>query len=389
MKKLKKNKLKLLLFVAALVRLSIVYFQYSGDVGNHLAWGREALEGILGFYSKTFLKVNHPNYPPLTIYLFAFSSWAYQAVNQLVISLNQSIKIFPSALVPLMETLNMQSVFLKLPAILADLGTGWLIYQLAPVKKKSHKLLVSGLYLLNPAVIYISTVWGQIESIPIFFVLLSIYFTNQKQFVTLSSFQSKIPYFLSHVFFVMAILSKQTALWLLPILLILWLKDKSLKTFLQGLFLQAIIFILLYLPFTLSLTEPFRLYFQTLTGSSNLVSDAAWNLWYFIYPANTPDSILLLGLPVRFWSILSILFSTVIIALRFYQNKLTLYQSLFWLSLIAFFLQTRVHERHLFPALVFLLLINLKNKQTFYITFLILTFYHMFNLYWSLNLPFI
>jgi dolichyl-phosphate-mannose-protein mannosyltransferase len=367
--------IKYLLLFAFLLRIFLVYFQYSGDVGNHLAWGRGVLEGTFGFFDRTFPGFNGPNYPPLTIIFFGLSAWLYEITNQFVIYINQAVKIFPSNLVHLMETLNMQSSFLKLPAILADLGVGWLIYKLTPSKKKSHKLLASSLYLLNPAVIYISTVWGQIESIPIFFVLLSIYFAKKK-------------YYLSHISFVLAILSKQTALWLLPVFFVLWFKKQSPKVFLKGILLQVVIFILLYFPFSHSLFEPFSLYLKTLAGSSNLVSDAAWNIWHFIYPAGTLDSALILGISIRLWSIFLISISTVFIVLSFLKNKITLYQSLFWLSMVAFFMQTRVHERHLFPALVFLLLI-FKPSVSKVAGFLSLTLFHLFNLYWSLGLPFI
>ena len=367
--------IKHLLLFALVLRLFFVYFQYSGDTGNHLVWGMEALEGLQGFYNKTFPGFNSPNYPPLTIYLFAFFSWLYQIVNQLVISINQSIKIFPSALVPLMETLNMQSAFIKLPAIFADLGIGWLIYQLIPSKEKSHRLLASGFYLFNPAVIYISTIWGQIESIPIFFILLSLYLVKKN-------------YYLSHISFVLAILSKQTTLWLLPIFLILWLKNRPLKTVPQGLTLQIIIFILLYLPFTHGLFQPFTLYLNTLAGSSSLVSDAAWNIWYFLYPVSTPDSVQFHQISIRSSSILLLVVSIAFVTYKFYKNKINLYHALFWLSIVAFFLQTRVHERHLFPALVFFLLAY-KPSWKMITGFLGITFFHLFNLYWSLGLPFI
>ena len=180
--------IRYLLLFAFVLRLLFVYFQYSGDIGNHLAWGRGALEGTLGFFHKSFPGFNQPNYPPITILLFSLSAWFYQFMQTLVISINQAVLLFPSKIVPLMETLNMQAAFIKLPAILADLGIGWLIYKLAPVKKKSSRLIASSLYLLNPAVIYISTVWGQIESIPIFFTLLSLYILKKNYYLSQSNF---------------------------------------------------------------------------------------------------------------------------------------------------------------------------------------------------------
>ena len=387
---LKKSLLRLLL-LGLLLRLFLLYFQYSGDIGNHIVWGRGALEGAFGFFNKKFPGFNDPNYPPVTIYLFGLSAWLYQISSQLVIFLNKTVRIFPSGLVHLMPTLNMQSAFMKLPSIFADLGIGWLIYQLAPTKKKNIKLILASLFIFNPAIIYISAVWGQIESLPIFFILLSLYFLSLFEKKQRTKINPDIYYYLSHLSFTFAALSKQTALWVLPLMLIIWLKKTTIIKFLKGLFLQMIAFVLLYLPFTLSLTEPFKIYLQTLSGSTTLAAEGVWNIWHFLLPLNAEDSILFLGLSIRLWSILSLAAVYLFICLKLFLNfkKENIYNSFFVLSLAAFFIQTRVHEKHLFPALVFLLLVGSPKKINKYLFFVILSVYYMLNLYQSLGLPFI
>src|SRR3989344_8529408 len=282
---MKKNLLFLLL-AALLVRLSLAYFQYSGDVNNHLVWSQSFIgEGAAGFYSRHFPGYNDANYPPLAIYLFGLSVFLYQITLSFFQYLNNLIGAFPSALIPLWQSGNMQAAFLKLPAISADIGIGYLIYRLT--KKK----LLAAIYLFNPAVFYISAVWGQIESLPIFFLVLSYFFLPRR-------------YYLSHLAFVLAILSKQTALWVLPIFLIAWLKQSDLKTLLQGLTLQAVIFFLLYLPFALP-PAAIASYLTTLSGSSTLVSDQAGNLWHWLFAgAPIEDNLPFLGLTVRLWSLL-------------------------------------------------------------------------------------
>src|SRR5580698_2945149 len=64
----------------------------------------------------------------------------------------------------------------KLPAILADLGVGALVY--AIVRRfagTGYALGAAALYLLNPATIYISALWGQVDSITGGLALLAIY----------------------------------------------------------------------------------------------------------------------------------------------------------------------------------------------------------------------
>lgn len=61
-------------------------------------------------------------------------------------------------------TYVIESVFLKLPMILADLGVFLLLTRFS-------KLLVATLYFLNPFTIYLSAAWGTYDSIMIFFVV--------------------------------------------------------------------------------------------------------------------------------------------------------------------------------------------------------------------------
>ncbi len=367
-----KPKLSILIFLAIAVRLFFIFFQYSGDVKNHFAWADSVIkQGSFGLYQRHFPGFNDANYPPLTISLFTLSRLAYNTAHRLVLWQNFNFKFLPSVSVRFIESENTAAGFMKLPAILADLGTGYLIFKLT--KKK----LFAFLYLFNPAVIYLSSVWGQIESLPIFFLLLSFFFLPRR-------------YHFSHLAFVLAVLSKQTALWLIPVYLIVWYKRGGAKALLRGLTLQAIVFVLFYFPFTLSL-NPFSLYLATLSGSSTLISNQAMNLWYFIFQGERlEDSVKLLGVTVRIWSLNLLSLSYLYICVRLWRRFSieSAANSLFLLSLTAFFLQTRVHERHLAPALPFLLLATFKpkTKLALYVFF---SAYHLFNLYTGLKLPFV
>lgn len=370
------KKLFYLVLTALVIRLTVIYFQYSGDIGNHLTWAESVLSsGTWGFYTRHFPGQNDANYPPVMILIFAFFRFLYQAVNNFLLWQNFNAKFLPSSLVPLFASLNMQAVFLKLPSVLADLLIGILLFRM--FAKKARALLISALYLFNPAVIYVSAVWGQVESIPLFFLVLSYYFLPRR-------------YYFSHLAFALALLSKQTALWVLPVFLIIWFKSSGLKPLLRGLALQAIVFIFLYLPFVLPSTA-FSSYFSTLAGSSTLVSDQASNLWYFIVGGRrVEDSALLLGLSYRLWSLLLLSASYGLICLNLWKKATPqrAARGLFWLSLFAFFLQTRVHERHLAPAILFLLFTDYRPRYKIIFYFL-LSAYYMYNLYFSLKLPFI
>lgn len=373
-KKRIQTNLWILLFAALIVRLIFIYPQFSGDVKNHIVWGESLItSGPAGFFSRHFPGFNDANYPPITVALFGLSSFLYQTSLLLVSFLNRAIGFFPSVLVPLFETENMRAAFMKLPAIAADLGIGYLIYRLS----HPRGVIFSVLYLFNPAVIYISAVWGQIESLPVFFLLLSYLLLPRR-------------YYLSHLAFTLAILSKQTALWVTPVFLVLWWKEGGAGKMVKGFSLQLLAFLIIYLPF-ISPIGAIGSYLSTLSGSSDSITDQAFNLWYFIYGwEGKSDSTLLFGISVRLWSLVLLAASYFFLTLRFFkkyriQNAAN---NLFLLSLAAFFFQTRVHDRHLAPALPFLLLstFSLAPKVGFYF---FLSAYHMYNLYLALRLPFL
>jgi Gpi18-like mannosyltransferase len=74
-------------------------------------------------------------------------------------------------LVPSLEHTPLQSALIRLPGVLADMGVGALLYlaatQIERLRGRTSRLplLAAGLWLLNPAVIYVSAVWGQVDSL--------------------------------------------------------------------------------------------------------------------------------------------------------------------------------------------------------------------------------
>jgi len=372
-----KNIFWLILFFGLTLRLVLLFPQHSGDIKNHLAWGNGFLANPKGFYDSHFLGFNDPNYPPLAIFLFSLSLKLYKELVLVINYLNSSFKFFPSSLVPHLINENAELGFLKLPGIFSDIGIAVFLYSFLIKKKSSlNPNLGVALFLISPATIYLSSVWGQIESITAFFLVASLYFSTS---------------FFSIPLFVLALLVKQTALWVLPIYMIIWFKEREIRENIKSAVFGFTLFIASYLPFGLGPLSALKNYLTTLSGSSTVVSDAAWNLWYFLYPYPSEDSQKILGLiSVRTVSItflfLFLGFLLFSLVKNYTLNKSMLYLSL-W-SVLVFFLQTRVHDRHLYPSLVFLLFCNLKPKPLV-ISFIILSTYHYLNLKWSLGLPFI
>ncbi|KKR85020.1 MAG: hypothetical protein UU32_C0042G0003 [Candidatus Woesebacteria bacterium GW2011_GWB1_41_10] len=97
---------------------------------------------------------------------------------------------------------------MKLPGLFGDIGIGYLIYKFTKSK------LFTSFYIFNPAVIYLSSVWGQTEAFVGFFGLLGLIIIMQKKYL-----KSTLSVFVSFM-------TKATMLPALPVLGVLALKNK-------------------------------------------------------------------------------------------------------------------------------------------------------------------
>lgn len=138
-------------------------------------------------------------------------------------------------------------VLLKLPSIIADLGMGYLAYKIA-TKSFSQKagVIISAFIVFNPAIIFNSCLWGQVDSVLAIFCALSVYFMAEKKFA---------PSFFA---FGAAVLIKPQAIFFAPVLAFGVIEEifinnefdakKLIKTVLWALAAVASVFIL-FMPF--------------------------------------------------------------------------------------------------------------------------------------------
>lgn len=354
------NSFKLvLIFLVSFVALFFLSIpEYSGDVWNHLVWAKSILDhGPFGFYERTFKDIAFPNYPPLAMLFFVISLEIYQIIYQLAWLLNQNLGFFPSNIIYFLESNNVRIAFLKIPTILAPLILSFLLYKLLPKISESidkKVLLLSCIFLvLNPAIFYLSIVWGQIDLIPIMFIVLSCYFLFQKNI------------YLSSLFAAFALLTKQTVIifWLIELLFMIKILGVK-KTALSA----ALVFLLMYfsyIPFLgLNPVDMIELYQANFTYVAQLTQVNSINIWGFLYDFQPlADKKLFLG--ISYNTIGKILFLTALLpllALVFFAKLKTLNNSTrFYLLTYIFFITTslyfifltRMHERYLIPAVLF------------------------------------
>ncbi|QQG47733.1 MAG: glycosyltransferase family 39 protein [Candidatus Woesebacteria bacterium] len=255
----------------------------------------------------------------------------------------------------------------KLPAILADLATGFLIYKIVK-KLKSEKLaLISSiLYIANPAIIANSTLWGQVDSLTTLFTLASISLFPQNWLAS------------SLILSVVASIKPQGAL-AAPIILFMMIKRKwSLKSISIYIIISLIFFILLFVPFnnTNNLIGFIINRLNVTTGQYSYTSINAFNFWG-LFGFWQQDSLVKAGIGYSL-----IFFFYIIFAVKLWDKKGSEYILTSIIFTTSFLFFTRMHERHLLPALAPLLITASIYPATF-ITYCLLSLGYIANLYYS------
>lgn len=272
--------------------------------------------------------------------------------------------------------------FLKFVTSLFDIGSAFYIYKIVSRYNKKWAYFAPILYLANPAVIFNSSVWGQIDGIFTFFLLASAYFLFEKKKI-----------FKSSMALTLGTLIKPHSLAFAPILLIHLIRNFSKEKIIKSVILGTFLLLILSFPFFPS--NPILGLLQLGNKSQDVYSYTslfAFNFWG-IFGAWKPDNLEFI-LSLKTWGIVLYLCSIVLISLPFLKQSLRsedlrkkvktgqLYFAIS-LSLFSFFLfLTRMHERYLFPFLAFFLIATIIQKSKTFLTFyFLISILHFINLW--------
>ncbi len=390
--KKKMSPLIVVILLGILVRLSIMFVDFSFDVLNHISWAKDVWnQGLYAFYETRSTEVYgtaYPNYPPLAIGIFAPFYPLYQWLFGTVWQLNLTVPAFPSVVVIFMERLHFQAGLMKIPAILSDFGLAWVLAKIAEKlypKKKHLDVFVASLILLHPTFFYNSAFFGQIDSIPLFFMALALYL----------SFFAKKPYW-GACMISAAVLVKPTVFVFLPVFMISFFSEYGLKITLKSAAISILLFWLAFQPMAQQpgdLLYPFMLYKEGIldTQSIGAVTNAAYNAWalyppLFFVPAETS----LIG-SISYGTVGTAVAGVFIFALSvlYWKNrsgKLSLFFALSLSAFASFLFLTKMHERYLILILPFLLIPAVKYRQVMY-AWCILSLISFLNLYKSWSVP--
>ena len=215
-------------------------------------------------------------------------------------------------------------VIIKIINIIFDLGILYLVYLLS---KKNLK--TAFLYAINPVTILITTLHGQFDVIPIFFILLTIYLLQQKK--ELASILS----------FSFAVLTKT---WPILFLIPIARKIKNKKLLILIIVLPVIFSLIYVLLFKSSLISIIK----TLTYYQGL-----WGIWGLFD---------LLGKQrILFQKLTTLIFLVGFFAYSFFNNKKNLIKNILSLLLFFFVFTTNFSIQYFTWIIPFLILIKPKN----------------------------
>ena len=336
---------KITVFLILAVRLFLFGFpSFEVDMGAWKDWAERLVNlDPAYFYSETFFSDYFPGY----LYILWILGEIY---NSIFTNLSFNTLLF--------------EVFIKASTTIFDLATAYFIYKIISKYKQPLANFSVVLYLANPALIFNSSVWGQVDGVLTFFLVTGIYFLIEKKNLVLSN--------LSLAF---SILIKPQAIAVLPTLF---------KEYRKILFLPLLI-IIISLPFfpgnvlglynmALRLAD---LYPHTSLYAYNFWSIVGW--WEH-------DSTLFLILPYQTWGFIlySLTLFLILIPLLFRKVEGSTFYLSSSLSFLAFYLfLTRMHERYLFPFFAMLLIAALiKKSKSLLGIYIITSLIHFVNLWY-------
>lgn len=232
---------------------------------------------------------------------------------------------------------------MKLPSLLTDVMTTFLLYQLAkkylPIRTC---FILATFYLFNPITWYNSAFWGQVDSFFTFLIVIG--------FLLIGAGKTS----LSTIPFIAAVLMKPQGIFFFPILFFELLRQKNWGSFLSAAFYAIITILLIVLPFSTGQNPEWLIkLYQNTANDFPFATVNADNFFNLVGGNFVSDTKPFLFLPYRLWGYIFITIIILFIAyLYLHNNKNKNISSLAGLILAfgAFLFLTRMHERYFYPA---------------------------------------
>ena len=269
-------------------------------------------------------------------------------------------------------------IYIKVISSIFDVLTAYTIFVIINKYSKKWATIGSLLYLINPSIIFNSSVWGQIDAIPTFFLTYSLYQLGERKNIMQSSVAGALSF-----------LIKPLNVSILPIMLVRAIKSFSIKKITASISLGILVSFAITISFFPR--DPIFGALGHLTVSINMypyTSLNAYNFWA-LFGWWKPDSSLWLSLPYHIWGYILYALVLCIIFVPYLRKKVKIGTQLDYfagaLSSFGFFLfLTRIHERHLFPVFALLIISAcIFRSRILIVSYIVLAIINFINLFYS------
>ena len=312
---------------------------FRNDVSSFEAW---AITLANHPFSQFYKSTTFADYPPGYFYILGFVGHLY-------------------AFLAPHGNLDILKYLVKLPAVLMDLVDAGLLYAIVRrFASERWALGVAAVFVLNPAVIFISAAWGQVDSISSGLALLAVYLLlRSDDRLTMTNIV------LAWIVLAYSLLIKPQAAILIPLFIVFAFtseerrRERLIST--GAGIVAAILFVFaLAIPFHLTANpvDAFGWLYQKYDFGKNVYaynSVNAFNLWSIVHSFWNPDSQQLGPWPQYFWGILLVAAATVLTLVRYAaaRTQQSLIESAALLTLAFYMFSTRMHERYIYDGLIF------------------------------------
>lgn len=324
---------------AIVVRLALSWHPgYGYDIKLNKQWAQHAVEqGIGHSYQINPSKGSRPNYPPLNLIVLAGAHYLYTSIAPLPPSEKWSVGYH---------------VAMKLPAIAADgLICILLFFVCSSLFTPKKGLIAAAIYAFHPAAIFLSAAWGQTDAIYALAMTAALLMAIQKRWV------------LTGVCLGASLLLKVQSIILLPLVILFLFEEGAWWRMISG---ALVVFLVTLFPFVYShtLSDVLQSYLSSV-GFYHSLTMSADNVWVILFGSAVSKSSLdtMLGLNFRtigvcvFAAAAAFLLAISYRTIAHWQRRKEYGIALFLLSsLIAFsffLFNAEMHERYLFPFIVF------------------------------------
>ncbi len=341
-------KLAVLLIIGLLIRLAFIGSAgFKNDVSSFEAWAIAlASHPLAQFYNPR----EFADYPPGYFYVLAFIGHVYAGVS-------------PSG------NLDVLKALIKLPAICFDLIDGALLFAL--VRRFAGDrwgLIAAAIFVLNPAVIFISAAWGQVDSISGGLALAGLYLLLRSDDTADADDRRSAfvwPIFFAWLLLGYSLLIKPQAAVLVPLFIAFAFvspQRRNARLAATGAGIAAAIVLAWILAYPFHPAGSPVAVMDWLLGRYAIGKNVypynsanAFNLWSILRPFWQPDSQKIAFLPQYVWGIVLVVAAEVLVLLRYLQSRSqrALIEAAALVTLAFFMLATRMHERYIFDGLLF------------------------------------